>query len=191
MPLFTFRVYWEEDDNIFRDIVLKSGQTFLDFQKIILEAFEFTVPKPSLFFESNDKWSEGRAISSEVLVNKKNAPALSMLKTPVSALIEKPDQKFIYAYDEGKWTFLIALFSIEKENSQQTDFPYISKSEGLAPSQTRLKGLANEKLMELEEKYDLKSEDMDEQGFGNDDDLSESSDDNESFNDEDSDELNF
>src|SRR5690554_6592849 len=98
MPLFKFRIYWEEDDNIYRDIVIKKGQTFLEFNDAILKAFEFDKKEPSSFFESNDKWSYGREISSEVLINKKDASALSMLKILVSALIEKPDQKFLYIY---------------------------------------------------------------------------------------------
>jgi hypothetical protein len=172
MPLFKFRVYWEEDDNIYRDIILKKGQTFLEFHETILKAFEFDKKKPSSFFESNDKWDQGREISSEVLLNKKDAPALSMLKTPVSALLDKPDKKFVYIYDpDKKWTFLIALIGLEKEENDKLTYPYISKSEGIAPSQTQLKGLANERLLEIEEKYDLNSEDMDEQGFSEDEDF--------------------
>jgi len=169
MPLFKFRIYWEEDDNIYRDIVIKKGQTFLELNDAILKAFEFTNKASSSFFESNEKWVYGREISSEVLLNKKDAPALSMLKTPVSALIEKPDQNFLYVFDPAKkWTFLISLIGIEKAEDSKITYPFLAKSEGIAPTQTRLKGLANERLMEIEEKYDLNKEDMDEQGFSDD-----------------------
>ena len=182
MPLFKFRIYWEEDDNIYRDIIIKKGQTFLEFNDAILKAFEFKNKAASFFYESNERWHYGRAISSEVLLNKKDAPALSMLKTPVSALIEKPDQNFLFVFDpEKNWTFLISLIALEREENPKITYPFLAKSEGLAPTQTRLKGLANERLMEVEEKYDLQKEDMDEQGFG-DDDQSESDDENEDEN---------
>ncbi len=167
MPLFKFRVYWEEDDNIYRDIVLKTGQTFRVFHEAILSAFEFDNKHAASFFQSNDNWSRGREISSEVLVNKKEAPALAMIKTPVSALVEKPDEKFVYTYDPAKkWTFLVELIGIEKEENPKQDYPFCSKKEGVAPAQTGIKGLANERLLEIEEKYDLTREDLSE-GYGN------------------------
>lgn len=166
MPLFKFRVYWEDDDNIYRDIVLKTGQTFQSFNQAILTAFEFDNKHQSSFFSSNDNWLRGREISSEVLVNKKDAPALSMIKTPVSALVEKPDEKFVFTYDPAKkWTFLVELIGIEKDEDSKKEYPICTKKEGVAPAQTGIKGLANERLMEIEEKYDLSKEDMAE-GFG-------------------------
>lgn len=166
MPVFKFRVYWEEDDNIYRDIELKTGQSFWDFHQVILTSFEFNNIHTACFYISNDNWTRGKAIASDVLVNKKDAPALSMIKTPVSALVEKPNQKFIYTYDPAKdWTFLVELIGIEKEESSKKTYPLCVKKEGIAPAQTGIKGLANERLMEIEEKYDLSNEEMSE-GFG-------------------------
>jgi len=177
MPILKFRVYWEDDDNIYRDIVLKTGQNFQLFHEAILTAFEFDKKHSASFFQSNDKWLRGREISSEILVNKKDAPALSMIKTPVSALVEKPDEKFVYTYDPvKKWTFLIELIGIDKEEDSKKEYPYCIKKEGVAPAQTGIKGLANERLMEIEEKYDLSSEDMSE-GYGSEGDDTNGSDD--------------
>lgn len=167
MPVFKFRVFWEDDDNIFRDIVLKSGQTFHQFHEAILKAFEFNKPLPASFYRSNDNWLRGMEISSEVLVNKKDAPALAMIKTPVSALIDKPDECFIYTYDPVKnWTFLINLIAIDKDEADGLTYPLCTKKEGLAPAQTQIKGMPNERLLEIEEKYDLNKENMDEEGYG-------------------------
>lgn len=170
MPLFKFRVYWEEDDNIYRDIVLKSGQTFGEFQEAILKAFEFKIPFPATFYESNDNWARDRAISSEVTVNKKGAPALAMVKTPVSALVDDPGKKFVYVFDpDKKWTFLIALIGLEKEEDPKIVYPLLAKSEGIAPAQSGIKGVAQERLLEIEERYDLNREGMEDQGFGEED----------------------
>jgi hypothetical protein len=115
MPLFRFRVAWEEDDLVYRDVEITSGQTFKDLHDIILKAYDFDSKHSAQFFESNDRWMRvGRTFSSEVTVNKKDAPALSMVKTPVNALISVPDQKFIYEYDPAKkWTFLIGLIGLD------------------------------------------------------------------------------
>lgn len=174
MPVFKFRVYWEEEDSIYRDIALLSGQTFLQFHETILKAFEFDNKHTAVFYESNDKWMRFRAFSSEVLSNKKDAPELSMVKTPVSALIDNPNKKFIYVYDKVKqWTFLIELIGIEKDENFKVTYPYCFRKEGIAPAQSGIKGIAAERMMEIEEKYDLGKDDMDEQGFSDDQSSSE------------------
>src|SRR5690606_4450271 len=116
MPLLRFRVYWEDDDQIYRDIEIRSNQSFLEFHKAIIQAYEFDGKHAASFYESNDRWQRGREIHSEVLANKKDAPALSMMRTPVSALVAKPDQKFVYQYDPVKhWNFLVELIGVSKD----------------------------------------------------------------------------
>jgi len=166
MPLLRFRVYWEDDDQIYRDIEIRSNQTFLDFHKAIIQAYEFDGKHSASFFESNDRWQRGRELDSEVLVNKKDAPALSMVRTPVSALVAKPDQKFIYVYDPVKhWTFLVELIGVTKEEDIKKTYPYVVRKEGIGPAQYGVKGVSPDKLMEVEEKYDLGADEMAE-GFG-------------------------
>lgn len=166
MPLLRFRVYWEDDDQIYRDIEVRSNQTFLDFHKGIIQAYEFDGKHSASFYESNDRWQRGREINSEVLVNKKDAPALSMMRTPVSALVAKPDQKFIYVYDPAKlWAFLIELIGVSKDEDPKRTYPFVLRKEGIAPAQYGVKGVAADKLMEVEEKYDLGADEMAE-GFG-------------------------
>ena len=167
MPLLRFRVYWEEDDQVYRDIELHANQTFLDLHSAILKAYEFDGKHPASFYESNDRWTKGREISSEVLVNKKDAPALSMLKTPVSALVAKPDQKFVYIYDPAKhWTFLVELIGVSKDDDPKRTYPFLLRKEGIGPAQYGIKGASEDKMIEVEEKYDLGADEMAE-GFGN------------------------
>lgn len=166
MPVFRFRVAWEEDDNIYRDIELLSGQTFEMFKDIILESFEFDKKHSSSFFESNDKWHRLREISSEVMSNKKGAEKLSMVKTPVPALVDQPEKKFRFDYDPVKqWSFLISLIGVTRDEDFTKKYPLITRVEGIAPPQSGIKGISTEKMMEIEEKYDLEKEEMDE-GFG-------------------------
>jgi hypothetical protein len=166
MTILRFRVYWEDDDQTYRDIEIMGNQTFLDLHTGIFKAFEFDGKHPASFYESNDKWQYGRAISSEVLVNKKDAPALSMLKTPVSALVTLPDQKFVYVYDPvKKWTFMAELIGVGKDVTPKRTYPFMLRKEGIAPAQYGIKGVNPDKIMEIEEKYDLGAEEMAE-GFG-------------------------
>lgn len=166
MTILRFRVYWEDDDQIYRDIEIRGSQNFMDFKQGILKAFEFDGKHTSSFYVSDDRWNYGRELNSEVLLNKKDAPALSMVKTPVSALVGSTDQKFIFVYDPAKkWTFLVELIGISSEETFRREYPFVLRKEGIAPAQYGIKGVSADKIMEIEEKYDLGAEEMAE-GFG-------------------------
>jgi hypothetical protein len=170
MPLFRFRISWEDDDNIYRDIILKPGQTFALFQEAILKAFEFTKPAPASFFESNERWLAGREISSEVTRNKKGAPALTSVKTPVSALVNQPEKRFVFRYYSDKeWHFCITLIALNNDEGEGKTYPLLVKSEGLAPHKTSGADIPlSEGLADTNDQFDLRQEDMDEQGFSED-----------------------
>lgn len=164
MPLFRFRAYWEEDEQVYRDIEMKPGQSFLDLHKAIIQAYEFDGKHTASFWDSNEKWDRGMELNSEVLINKKGAPALSMSRTPVSALVAKPDHKFVYEYDpKKKWTFLVELIGVTQDEDIKTTYPNVFRKEGVGPAQYGVKGVNLDKLMEIEEKYDLGK---DAEGFG-------------------------
>ena len=166
MSLYRFRIYWEEDDLTYRDIEVIATQTLLDFHSAILKAWEFDGKHTASFFESNDRWERGRRFSSDVMSNKKDAPALSMIKTPIAALISTPNQKFVYEYDPVKqWNFLIELIGVSKDENPKKTYPLVTRKEGVGPAQYGVKGLPAEKMVEIEEAYDLGAEEMAE-GFG-------------------------
>src|SRR5690606_28384107 len=90
----------------------------------------------------------------------------SMIKTPVSALVSKPDHKFVYEYDpQKKWVFLVELIGVSRDENPRRSYPFILRKEGIAPAQYGIKGVSPDRMMELEEKYDLGADEMAE-GFG-------------------------
>ncbi|HEY0608472.1 MAG TPA: hypothetical protein VGD35_02425 [Chitinophaga sp.] len=166
MPVLKFRVYWEEDESVYRDIAIKPNQTFLQFHQSILQAFEFDSKHKATFFRSNDNWQRGREIILEKDAAARKAEPLLMADTPIAAAVKDPNQKFIYLYDFAKsWTFLVELIGISKDENAKLAYPYCVRKEGLAPSQYGTKGLIGDKLVEMEEKYDLNKEGMSEDGF--------------------------
>jgi hypothetical protein len=166
MPVLKFRVYWEEDESVYRDIAIKPNQTFLQFHQSILQAFEFDTKHKATFFRSNDNWQRGREIILEKDTTPRRAEPLLMSDTAIAAAVKDPNQKFIYLYDFAKnWTFLVELIGITKDENAKITYPTCVRKEGLAPSQYGTKGLIGDKLVEMEEKYDLNKEGMSEGGF--------------------------
>ena len=168
MAVLKFRIYFEEDDSIYRDVAIKHTQTFLQLHQVILKAYEFDNKHQATFYRSNDNWQRGREISLAQYDKPYKVAPLLMENTAIGTEIKDPNQKFIYVYDFVKnWSFLVELISVSKEESSKIDYPAMVKSEGIAPSQYGTKGIAGDKLTEMEEKYDLKAGT---EGFGTKDD---------------------
>jgi hypothetical protein len=177
MAILKFRVYWEEEDAIYRDVLVKHTQLFSDFHQIILKAFEFDQKHEATFFRSNDKWQRGREISKEVYQKEYQVPPLLMDETTIASEIMDTNQHFIYLYDFNKsWTFLVELIQVIKnaDADMTIEYPTIARVEGVGPMQYGTKGLLGEKFADIEEKYDLSEAD---EGFGEEGEDSDSTDD--------------
>ena len=158
MAILKFRVYWEEDDAIYRDILVKHTQNFYDLHLIILKAFDFDQKHQATFYRSNDTWKRGREITKELYERNYQVPPLLMAQTIIGSEIIDTNQHFIYEYDFVKsWSFLIELIQVIKnaDADMNVEYPLISRIEGVGPMQYGTKGLLDEKFADIEEKYDL------------------------------------
>lgn len=186
MAVLRFRAYYEEDESVYRDIVIKHTQTFADLHNAILKAYEFDNKHQATFYRSNDNWQRGREITLQKYEKDYKAEPLIMAETTIGSEIKDPNQKFIYTYDFLKgWTFLVELINVSKEATPKIAYPSSIRAEGIGPAQYGTKSLLGDKFVDIEEKYDLSAE---AEGFGregdsDDDDDSEDSED-ETFTDE-------
>lgn len=166
MAILKFRIYWEEDESVYRDVVIRHTQTFFDLHMAILKSFEFDQKHKATFYRSNDSWQMGREISLEKYDKAYKAEPMIMAETSIGSQVMDPNQKFIYEYDFNKnWHFMVELIHIDKEENKKLTYPVCVRTEGIAPSQYGTKGLIDSRLAEMEEKYDLQPEAMRE-GYG-------------------------
>ena len=156
MAILKFRIYFEEDESVYRDVAIRHTQTFKDLHDSILKAYEVDTKHKATFFRSNDHWLRGREISLEAYDKEYKAPPLIMQETTIGSEIRDPNQRFIYLYDFNKnWGFLVELINVSKEENPKLTYPAVVRTEGIAPSQYGTKGLLGEKFADIEEKYDL------------------------------------
>lgn len=156
MAILKFRIYFEEDDSVYRDVVIRHKQTFFDLHEAILKSYEFDNKHAATFYRSNDNWQRGREISLEVYEKKYKAAPLMMKETTIGTEIQDPNQKFIYVYDFVKnWTFQVELINVSKEENPKITYPSMVRKEGIPPSQYGTKSLLGERFADVEEKYDL------------------------------------
>ena len=151
-----FRIYLEEDDSVYRDVVIRHTQSFYDLHETILKAFEFDNKHQATFYRSNDNWQRGREITLDKYERPYKAPPLLMKDTTIGSEIKDPNQKFIYVYDFTKnWAFLVELINVSKEENPKVAYPSMIRKEGIGPSQYGTKSLLGERFTDVEEKYDL------------------------------------
>ena len=156
MAVLKFRIYYEEDESVYRDVAVRHTQTFFHLHQVILRAYEFDNKHQATFYRSNDHWQRGREISLEKYDRSYKVEPLIMNATTIGSEIRDPNQKFVYVYDFTKnWSWLVELINVSKEENGKLDYPAVIKTEGIAPSQYGSKGLVGDKLAEVEEKYDL------------------------------------
>ena len=156
MAVLKFRVYVEEDNGVYRDIVIQTAQLFQDLHACILQSYGFDNKHQATFYRSNEHWQRGRQISLEKYDRPYRVEPLLMADTVIGTEIKDTNQHFIYEYDFDKnWIFLLELIGINKDADPRKEYPYISRTEGVGPQQYGNKSLLPDQFIDIEEKYDL------------------------------------
>jgi hypothetical protein len=125
MAVYKFKVTFEDQEDVTRDIEIKPGQTFQDLHKAIQDSIKFDSSAEASFFTSDDYWRKENKISFE-----------NFSTTKISKHIEDPHQRFIYEYDpKAKWTLTLELMRILTEEESGATYPRCVKSNGKAPAQ--------------------------------------------------------
>lgn len=141
MAVYRFRVTFEDNDEVYREIEIKSTQTYEDLHNCILQSIGFDNVHNASFFISDDMWRKGEEIvlkpieKTDSRGRNTEAPKRIMSKCKVAILIDDPHQKFVYIYDQKVgWTFMIELTKILADDAKKT-YPLCAKTAGEAPKQ--------------------------------------------------------
>lgn len=140
--VYVFRVLIDYEQDVFRDIQIKSNQTFLEFHKAIQAAFDFDGQQMASFYLSNEDWDKGEEIAMEHISENQTNPL--MHETTMEQLIQSIGQKMVYVSDFLlMWCFFVELVKIEEPNMVSV-YPLVSHKYGDAPDQ-------NDKEIELDD----------------------------------------
>jgi hypothetical protein len=132
MAIYRFRVSFENYEDVYREIDIRSDQTFEDFFYAIQQSIGFDHQHDASFYISNDQWKLGQLISS--VPGKKDAIPLN--KAVMHDWINDPHQKIYYTYDEkSDWSFYIELVRIMMKEDLRLTYPACVKVSGDSPAQ--------------------------------------------------------
>ena len=132
MAIYKFRLLLEDYDDFFRDIEIKSSQTFEDFHKIIIETLGFSGQELSSFYICDHLWRKGKEIALMDMTEDGNIETMN--KAIIANYIEDPHQRMIYVYDFlDMWTAYIELVKIIPSETKGVKYPCVVKSLGVPP----------------------------------------------------------
>ncbi len=136
MAAYRFRVTFEEHEDIYRDIEVKSNQTFEDLHTIIQQSIGFDGSQLASFYLSDDNWHKGLEITLLDMSEQEEHKLIVMKDARLKDFIADPHQKIYYVFDfMNMWSFYIELTKIIPSEEQGVTFPRIIKSIGEAPKQ--------------------------------------------------------
>jgi hypothetical protein len=148
MAIYRLRVWFEDQEDIYREIDLQTRQTFLNFHQAIQQAIGFDASKEASFFISDDYWRKGREIAlhpkpdddddDDDFRRPKKVKPVSMQDARLAEFIDDPHQKILYFFDpQAGWVFHIQLMKILNDDPKAT-YPNLFKSVGTAPKQYKV-----------------------------------------------------
>jgi hypothetical protein len=175
MPGLKFRVLLDSKENqeVFRDILIKDTDNFESFYNSIIHSFDLSGKEMASFYVSNDNWDKGQEISLlDLHFGDEVAESSPIMKNSIiKDYIEEPDQKFIFIYDFlNMWIFLVELIGYE---NNEPDIPELILSIGEPPTEKNTDEISallleDETLLEENTNSEIDIESIDEKTFNED-----------------------
>ena len=148
--VYQFRIILDAEDDVIRDIAIKSNSTFEDFHHSIIKSFGFNGSEIATFYLSDDNWNQGETIS----LIEMNTNDLIMSNIKLEEIFNK-NNKMLYVYDFLKlWTFFIEL-NKKIEVDDKNNKPRLIFSHGVLPENPPEKKFIRDKTKNLDFENDL------------------------------------
>lgn len=136
MRVFHIRILLDSSQDIFRDIEIEEGTSFLELHESIYAAFGFSGLEMASFYKSNEYWDKGEEI---VLMDTMKDPdqqtVRSMAETPLHEMLRDPGDKMLYLYDFMRmWIFYVEFIEVV-DRKPETTYPQVVLWVGNAPAE--------------------------------------------------------
>jgi hypothetical protein len=161
MVIYRFRVLIVDASEAFRDIEIRSNQTFLDFHKAIKKAFGFEGDEMACFYVSDEEWTKGTEIPLADMGFAEDGAVPPLMKdVQIGDHMRSTTQRFVYAYDYlHMWMFMVELTGAH-DPIKGKRYPTVVMSVGKPPAENSRMDAAllpsdgDDLMEEAEEVYD-------------------------------------
>ncbi len=136
MAIYKFRATFEDFDEVYRDIEIRSTQTFELLHNAIQQAIGFDNKQLASFYMSDDNWKKGKEITLMDMSDDNGVSRPMMKDCKLCDYIADPHQKLLYVFDFlNLWNFQVELLKISINEDQKVTYPRCVKVMGDAPKQ--------------------------------------------------------
>lgn len=137
MNIYTFRILFEGENEIFRDVQIKETQNFEELHDIIVAAFGFDNAQMASFYCSDEQWNKGQ----EITLFDMNMEGEDHVETPLvmeevqlKTKVKGIGEHFLYSYDFlNMKNFFIELIEVDVEDAEAF-YPKVIYSQGELPT---------------------------------------------------------
>jgi len=163
--ILLFRIISDENPDFFRDMVIDSSDTFLDFHQCLQENLGYDASQLASFFITTDMWVKQQEITLIDMMQEQGLETLTMSEVTLEEHIEEDKQRMIYVYDFfSERAFFIELLEQSAQSSPRQT-PFIANERGAAPPQLALDQLVDDSLPDdadsLDGTDDIRLDDLD------------------------------
>lgn len=139
--IYRLRIILDSEEDVIRDIEIKSDSSFEDLHFAIINSFNFIGNEMASFYLSDINWSQGEEITLESFTDQK-----IMKNTNLDSIISDTQLNFIYVYDFLKlWTFFIEVIETCDDNKNSI-YPQTIFSIGMIPKNAPEKRFEEDKV---------------------------------------------
>jgi hypothetical protein len=129
MSIYKFKVMYDEDENIYREIEVRPSNSFMELEESIISAWGLPTENTGKFYVSNDRGQKLKTFNHKKPVKTGESAYYPMILN----FVEDPHQVFIYeSTGKQELGFILELLIIANEKPEKS-YPYVVKSYGPSP----------------------------------------------------------
>ena len=136
--ILLFRIISDEDQEFYRDLVIDSSDTFLDFHKVLQENLAYDATQLASFFITTENWEKQQEITLIDMMQEPGVETLTMAKVSLEEYMDSVNQRMIYVFDFfSERSFFMELIETSDQHSSKKT-PFIAQAKGDPPQQLAL-----------------------------------------------------
>lgn len=152
--IYKVRVIADLEEDVARDIAIRSSANLEDLHNTITNAFGFGGSEMASFYKADNEWNQGDEIPLYDISEEPSSDTTTMKDFTLKDLFVEQEDKLIYVYDFfAMWTFLVELIEIKTYNNEQ-DLPKVLYSLGNLPDEAPEKNFEGKKIEDGFDMYD-------------------------------------
>ncbi len=139
--IYTLKLLSDQDEDFYRDIEIKSSNSFLDLHRIIQKSLGIEGNELASIFMTNTEWEKQKEFTlMDMMQDMPGAeelgqlPVFVMEKETLKDHIEDPHQRLLYEYDFlNPQTYFLELTNVKKGAQHGKNYPRLAGSQGDVP----------------------------------------------------------